>query len=177
MDTSGAATAHQHGPNSVDMMDPSSSPEEAHATRATPKSDAATTAVPTTNRADLPTLNNSNVSISPSREGRIQKRVFEGGDEPQAKCAKLSKLEAEAKKKEARRAFRAKWGQGGAVSNGWMIGTAPQSTRAEPVARTAGGDSVARVAGGDRNKGESEGLDNLEGQRRVEVIEPCAQDL
>ena len=167
MDTPGGATEHQHEPN----------PEEAHATRATPKSDAATTAVPTTDRAGLPTLNNSNVSIFPSREGRIQNRLFEGGDKPQAKRAKLSKLEAKAKEKEEKEARMAKWGQGGAVSNGWMIGTTTQSTRAEPVARTAGEGSVARVAGGDRNKGESEGLDNSEGQRRVAVTEPCAQDL
>ena len=85
MDTTGGVTEHQHGPNPVDMMGPSSS-EEAHATRAIPssadgdaptiappESDAATTAVATANRAGLPALNRLEVPISPSREGRIQK--------------------------------------------------------------------------------------------------------
>ena len=198
VDTTDGVTEHQHraaqqlqGPNPVDMMGPSS-PEEAHVTRATPlgadgnaptiappKSDAATTAVVTTDRANMPSLNNLNVPISPSREDRVRAR--EGGhctDQPTKRRKEeraAERAEATSKAEPNRKAFRSRFG-GGLVSTGRLNGTqATSRAQAEPVAEPVAG--VARIAGGDRNEGESGGLDDSEGQRRVKVTEPCAQDL
>ena len=77
MDTHGAATAHRNGPNHVGMMNPSSTAKEVHAAkqihaaRSTPSNNAATTVVPATNTANLPTSNNSLVTIT----------SLEGGDD------------------------------------------------------------------------------------------------
>ena len=93
------------------------------------------------------------------------------GERPAERAQATSEEEAK------RKAVRSKYGRG-LVSKGLVNGTQAahraHRAQAEPVEPVAG---VARAAGGDRNGGESGGLDDSEGQRRVEVTEPCAQDL
>lgn len=90
------------------------------------------------------------------------------GERPAERAQATSEEEAK------RKVVRSKYGHG-LVSKGLVNGTpAAHRAQAEPVEPVAG---VARAAGGDRNGGESGGLDDSEGHRRVEVTEPCAQDL
>ena len=141
MDTHGAATAHRHGPNHVDMMNLSSTAKEVHAAkqihaaRSTPLNNAATTAVPATNTANLPTSNNSLVTITSLEGGDndvvVDYELDDVAEERRSgtKRKRETKEERQSRKAEEQRKAKGRnsiWGNG-AVSQGWVKGRASRS--------------------------------------------------